>query len=215
MASVAQIEDTLFNPVDIPDELLRTLSTAYFPVIDSDKKTAMAALIEEARMSQDSVGGTVECAVTGVPAGIGGPLFGGIEPVLSSILFGIPAVKGVEFGDGFGSCALRGSQNNDPFYFAAGTVKTTTNHAGGILGGITTGMPLLFRVGIKPTASISQNQQSVNLQTGENQILSVHGRHDPCIVPRAVPVVEAAAAVALINFEGILSGGKSEGRWRT
>ena len=215
VASVAQIEDTLFNPVDIPDALLRTLSTAYFPVIDSDKKTAMAALIEEARMSQDSVGGTVECAVTGFPAGIGGPLFGGIEPVLSSILFGIPAVKGVEFGDGFGSCALRGSQNNDPFYFAAGTVKTTTNHAGGILGGITTGMPLLFRVGIKPTASISQNQQSVNLQTGENQILSVHGRHDPCIVPRAVPVVEAATAVALINFEGILSGGKPEGRWRT
>ena len=215
VASVAQIQDTLFDPVDIPAELLETLSTTYFPVIDAGKKEAMAALIEDARMSQDSVGGFVECAVTGLPAGIGGPLFGGIEPVLSSILFGIPAVKGVEFGDGFGSCALRGSQNNDPFYFDAdGKVKTSTNHAGGILGGITTGMPMVFRVGVKPTASISQNQQSVNLQTGENQILSVHGRHDPCIVPRAVPVVESAAAIALMNFDGILTGGKSEGGWR-
>mgnify|MGYP005763582593 FL=1 len=214
VASVAQIQDTLFDPVDIPAELLETLSTTYFPVIDAGKKEAMAALIEDARMSQDSVGGIVECAVTGLPAGIGGPLFGGIEPVLSSILFGIPAVKGVEFGDGFGSCALRGSQNNDPFYFDAdGKVKTSTNHAGGILGGITTGMPMVFRVGVKPTASISQNQQSVNLQTGENQILSVHGRHDPCIVPRAVPVVESAAAIALMNFDGILTGGKSEGGW--
>ncbi len=190
VASVAQIQDTLFDPVDIPAELLETLSTTYFPVIDAGKKEAMAALID-------------------------GPLFGGIEPVLSSILFGIPAVKGVEFGDGFGSCALRGSQNNDPFYFDAdGKVKTSTNHAGGILGGITTGMPMVFRVGVKPTASISQNQQSVNLQTGENQILSVHGRHDPCIVPRAVPVVESAAAIALMNFDGILTGGKSEGGWR-
>ena len=215
VASVAQIQDTLFDPVDIPAELLETLSTTYFPVIDAGKKEAMAALIEDARMSQDSVGGIVECAVTGLPAGIGGPLFGGIEPVLSSILFGIPAVKGVEFGDGFGSCALRGSQNNDPFYFDAdGKVKTSTNHAGGILGGITTGMPMVFRVGVKPTASISQNQQSVNLQTGEYQILSVHGRHDPCIVPRAVPVVESAAAIALMNFDGILTGGKSEGGWR-
>lgn len=215
VASVAQIQDTPFDPVDIPAELLETLSTTYFPVIDAGKKEAMAALIEDARMSQDSVGGIVECAVTGLPAGIGGPLFGGIEPVLSSILFGIPAVKGVEFGDGFGSCALRGSQNNDPFYFDAdGKVKTSTNHAGGILGGITTGMPMVFRVGVKPTASISQNQQSVNLQTGENQILSVHGRHDPCIVPRAVPVVESAAAIALMNFDGILTGGKSEGGWR-
>lgn len=215
VASVAQIQDTLFDPVDIPAELLETLSTTYFPVIDAGKKEAMAALIEDARMSQDSVGGIVECAVTGLPAGIGGPLFGGIEPVLSSILFGIPAVKGVEFGDGFGSCALRGSQNNDPFYFDAdGKVKTSTNHAGGILGGITTGMPMVFRVGVKPTASISQNQQSVNLQTGENQILSVHGRHDPCIVPRAVPVVESAAVIALMNFDGILTGGKSEGGWR-
>ena len=215
VASVAQIQDTLFDPVDIPAELLETLSPTYFPVIDAGKKEAMAALIEDARMSQDSVGGIVECAVTGLPAGIGGPLFGGIEPVLSSILFGIPAVKGVEFGDGFGSCALRGSQNNDPFYFDAdGKVKTSTNHAGGILGGITTGMPMVFRVGVKPTASISQNQQSVNLQTGENQILSVHGRHDPCIVPRAVPVVESAAAIALMNFDGILTGGKSEGGWR-
>ena len=215
VASVAQIQDTLFDPVDIPAELLETLSTTYFPVIDAGKKEAMAALIEDARMSQDSVGGIVECAVTGLPAGIGGPLFGGIEPVLSSILFGIPAVKGVEFGDGFGSCALRGSQNNDPFYFDAdGKVKTSTNHAGGILGGITTGMPMVFRVGVKPTASISQNQQSVNLQTGENQILSVHGRHDPCIVPRAVPVVESAAAIALMNFDGILTGGKSKGGWR-
>ncbi len=214
VASIAQIQDTPFDPAAIPDELLETLSTAYFPVIDSGKKEAMAALIEEARMSQDSVGGVVECAVTGLPAGIGGPLFGGVEPMLASILFGIPAVKGVEFGDGFSSCTLRGSQNNDPFHYEDGCVKTSTNHAGGILGGITTGMPMVFRVGVKPTASISQNQQSVNLQTQKDQVLSVHGRHDPCIVPRAVPVVEAAAAVALMNFDGVLTGCKTEGGWR-
>lgn len=215
VASVASVADIPFDPVQIPDQLLEELSAAYFPVIDVEKKEEMRALIEEARMAQDSVGGVVECAITGAPAGVGGPLFGGIEPVLSSLLFGIPAVKGVEFGDGFGSCALRGSENNDPFYYdETGAVRTRTNHAGGILGGITTGMPMVFRVGIKPTASISQNQQSVNLQTKQEQVLSVHGRHDPCIVPRAVPVVEAAAAVALMNFDGILTGGNPEGGWR-
>lgn len=215
VASIAQIRDTPFDPIDIPDELLERLSNAYFPVIDAERKKEMADWIEEARMAQDSAGGVVECAVTGLPAGIGGPLFGGVEPILASILFGIPAVKGVEFGDGFGSCMLHGSQNNDPYYYdAQGKVKTRTNHAGGILGGMTTGMPLVFRVGVKPTASISQNQESINLQSGEDQVLSVHGRHDPCIVPRAVPVVEAAAAVALLNFDGILTEGKMEGGWR-
>ena len=155
--------------------------------------------IETARMALDSIGGVVECAVTGMPAGIGSPMFGGVENVLASIIYGVPAVKGLEFGDGFGVASLRGSQNNDPFYYdAQGQVKTRTNHAGGILGGITNGMPLVFRAAFKPTPSIAQEQDTVNLETGQNATLSIHGRHDPCIVPRAAAAVEAAACVAVL-----------------
>ena len=161
----------------------------------------MRAVIEEARMARDSVGGIVECAVTGLPAGLGGPLFGGVESLFSSILFGIPAVKGVEFGEGFGAASLRGSENNDPYTVADYTyIYSVSNHAGGILGGITTGMPLVFRIAVKPTASISQKQRSVDLQIRSETELEVHGRHDPCIVPRAAPVAESAAAVAALEL---------------
>ena len=156
--------------------------------------------IEAARKFTDSVGGVVECAVTGVPAGIGSPMFYGVENVLSSILFGVPAVKGVEFGDGFAAASLHGSENNDAFTAENGQVKTRTNHCGGILGGITTGMPLILRAAFKPTPSIGQEQNTVNLNTLQNEPLVVHGRHDPCIVPRAIPVVEAAVAVGLVNL---------------
>ena len=157
--------------------------------------------IEAARREGDSVGGIVECAVTGFPAGYGDPMFDGVENRFAAILFGIPAVKGVEFGSGFAGTALRGSQNNDPFYFDEdGKVRTRTNNHGGALGGITSGMPIVFRVAIKPTPSIAKPQQSVNLRTGEPCELVVKGRHDACIVPRARPVVEAAAAIAALDL---------------
>ncbi len=207
VSSVADVRDDLFDPVNVSADFLSALSSAYFPVINGHAKQKMRDKIEAARLAQNSVGGVVECAVTGVEPGIGGPLFGGIEPVFSSILFGIPAVKGVEFGAGFGASALLGSENNDAYYYDGDTVKTKTNHAGGILGGISTGMPVVFRTAFKPTPSIALEQDSIDLNAKADVKFSVHGRHDPCIVPRAVPVVEAAAAVALINLINLKTGG--------
>ncbi|QAT50863.1 chorismate synthase [Caproiciproducens sp. NJN-50] len=199
--SVHGVSDTPFDPADIPVSLLDRLSSLYFPTIDPKAETAMRAEIEAARQRLDSVGGVVECAAAGIPAGAGGPLSDGTESLFSSILFGIPACKGVEFGAGFASAALFGSENNDPFVFDdAGNVRTETNHSGGILGGITTGMPVVFRAAFKPTPSIGLPQRSVNLKTGLTEESAVKGRHDPCIVPRAVPAVEAAAALAVINL---------------
>lgn len=198
--SVGDIADERFNAVDIPASLMERLAKESFGLIDTAKEKPMRALIEDCRQSMDSIGGTVECAVTGLPAGVGSPMFDGVENVISSIIFGIPAVKGIEFGAGFESARLRGSQNNDAFYYDGDTVKTRTNRHGGILGGITSGMPVLFRVAVKPTPSIGQTQQTVDLEQKANASLAIHGRHDPCIVPRAVPVIESAAAVALINL---------------
>lgn len=196
IAAIAGIPDTPFDPMD--PQLDRVGSD--FPVLDIDAGEQMRRAVAEARMAQDSVGGIVECAVTGLPAGLGEPMFGGVEGRIAQLVYGIPAVKGVEFGMGFEAANLRGSQNNDPYRMENGRVVTATNHCGGILGGITNGMPLLFRAAIKPTPSISQVQQSVSLSRGENQDLIVKGRHDPCIVPRAVPVVEAAAAIAVFDL---------------
>ena len=159
----------------------------------------MKEAILNAKAEGDSVGGIVECAVFGLPGGLGGPLFDGMEGQIAKIVFGIPAVKGVEFGEGFGAAALKGSENNDPFIAENGQVLTETNHAGGILGGITNGMPLVFRAAFKPTPSIAKAQKSVDLRTLEPVTLEIEGRHDPCIVPRAVPVVEAAAAIAVYD----------------
>lgn len=203
--SIGSISDSLLEPCP---KVLSQLSGEYFPVLDAEKKAAMYREIEAARAAQDSIGGVVECGIAGVPAGLGGEgMFGGVESVFSSILFGIPACKGVEFGAGFSAARLHGSENNDPYYYDTdGCVKTRTNNAGGILGGITTGMPIVFRTALKPTPSIAKDQQSVDLTTKENTVLAVRGRHDPCIVPRAVPVVESAAALALMNLPGILNG---------
>ena len=156
--------------------------------------------IEAARRDGDSVGGIVECTVTGIPAGYGEPIFDGVENRVAAIVFGIPAVKGIEFGSGFAGAALRGSENNDPFRCVNGVVRTETNNHGGILGGVTSGMPLVFRVAIKPTPSIAKPQKSVDLRTGADCDLVVKGRHDACIVPRARPVVEAAAALAVLDL---------------
>lgn len=200
VASVHGVEDARLDPVNPDPALLDRLSREYFPVIDRSAKARMRQEIEAARLNQDSVGGVIECAVTGLPVGAGGPLFGGVEGLFSSILFGIPAVKGVEFGAGFGSAELFGSENNDPFYYDGDAVKTRTNHAGGILGGITNGMPLVFRVAVKPTPSISREQDTVNLSTRQDAKLRITGRHDPCVVPRAAPAVEAAACIAALEL---------------
>ena len=200
IASIGGVSDTLFDPVTIDAALLRRLSQSSFALIDESREDAMRAEVEAARLAQDSVGGTIECAVTGLPAGVGDPMFDGVEGVIAKAVFGVPAVKGIEFGAGFALAQMRGSQANDPFRFANGRVVTETNRCGGILGGITDGMPVLFRVAVKPTPSISQPQKTVNLQTGENAVLEIHGRHDPCIVPRAVSVIEAVTAIAVINL---------------
>ena len=171
-----------------------------FPVFSSEKGKKMQEKIAEARSERDSVGGIIECYLTGVPAGLGEPMFGGVESRIAQIVYGVPAVKSVEFGIGREAADLRGSQCNDAYTILDGRVSTLTNHAGGILGGITSGMPIVFRAAIKPTPSISRPQQSVSLSRGQAQELVVKGRHDPCIVPRAVPVIEAAAAIAVFDL---------------
>lgn len=170
-----------------------------FPASDDAAGARMRQRIAEAKADGDSVGGIVECLVLGLPAGLGDPMFGGMENRMAAAIFAIPAVKGVEFGDGFEATRLRGSENNDSFAVENHRTITTTNHCGGILGGITDGMPLVVRAAFKPTPSIAKPQQSVSLTEGKETTLQVHGRHDPCIVPRAVPCVEAAAAIAVYD----------------
>ena len=156
--------------------------------------------IEEAKAVGDSVGGIISCVVKGLPAGIGAPMFDGVENRVAQAVFSIPAVKGIEFGRGFDAARIRGSENNDEYYYDGDVVKTRTNNHGGILGGISSGMPVTFNVAIKPTPSISIEQNSISYSKGEAAKLEVKGRHDPCIVPRAVPCVEAAAAIAIYDL---------------
>lgn len=196
IASIAGISDTPFDMVDPQIDA----AGKEFPVLDPEAGKAMRNAILEAKSAGDSVGGVIECAVTGLSAGLGDPMFDGVENRIAGIVFGIPAVKGLEFGLGFGLSAMRGSQSNDPFIMSCGVVRTATNNCGGILGGITDGMPLIFRAAVKPTPSISIQQRSVSLSRKEEQELIVKGRHDPCIVPRAVPVIEAAAAIAVMDM---------------
>lgn len=170
-----------------------------FPVACDECGEKMKTAILSAKEKGDSIGGVIECAVLGCPAGVGDPMFGGMENRISALVFGIPAVKGIEFGAGFGAAKMPGSENNDPFAVENGNIITKTNNCGGILGGITTGMPIVFRAAVKPTPSIAIEQDTVDLRTMENTKLRVHGRHDPCIVPRAVPCIEAAAAIAVYD----------------
>lgn len=206
IASIAGEADRPFDPMGESVETLDALKRAPFPVLDEKAGERMRKVILQAKEEGDSVGGIIECLVTGVPAGLGEPMFGGMENRLAAALFGIPAVKGVEFGAGFGVAAMRGSENNDPFTVKDGKVVTETNHAGGILGGITNGMPLVFRLAVKPTPSIAKQQQTVSLSKKQVEELVVTGRHDPCIVPRAVPVVEAVTALVLTDL--LFSGEK-------
>lgn len=180
-------------------ELIAPTAAKAFPVVDEEAGAAMRRRIAEVKAQGDSVGGIIQCRATGLPVGLGDPMFGGMENRIASIAFGIPAVKGIEFGAGFEAAGMRGSENNDAFIIENGAVKTRTNNCGGILGGITDGMPLEFKVAIKPTPSIGLEQDSVDIESLTEQKLRVTGRHDPCIVPRAVPCVEAAAAIAIYD----------------
>ena len=196
---IGPVEDLRWRDAEIAPDELRRLSRLPFPTLCEEASAAMIAEIHAAKQDGDSVGGIVETAAVGLPAGLGSPMFDGLENRLAAILFGIPAVKGLQFGEGFGLAAMRGSAANDPYTVADGKVRTTSNHNGGILGGISSGMPIVFSVAIKPTASIYQPQQTVNLATLEPEQLQIEGRHDPCIVPRALPVVEAATALCLLD----------------
>lgn len=199
IASIAQIADSSFDSVHMDGKQLETVSSLPFPLLDSAKESAMRECIEEARMNCDSVGGVIECAAVGVPAGWGNPFFDSLESSVSHLLFSIPAVKAVSFGDGFALTTMRGSQANDPFYMDQGQVHTQSNHNGGINGGISNGMPILLQAAIKPTASIAQSQDTIDYKTNTDAKLEVRGRHDPCIVIRAVPVVEAALLLGLAD----------------
>lgn len=174
------------------------ISSEILAIGGSSDKSRFEEIVLKAVKDIDSVGGIIECTATGVPVGLGEPFFGSVESVMSHILFSIPAIKGVEFGNGFAAASLKGSENNDPIISPDGT--TGTNNSGGINGGITNGNQIVVRVAVKPTASISKEQQSLNTETGNVEPLSVHGRHDACIALRAPVVVEAAMAIALVQF---------------
>jgi chorismate synthase len=200
IASVAGICDEGFDPVAVTVPELLSPGEKAFPVICDKAGEEMQAAILAAQRESDSVGGVVEGCALGLPAGVGSPMFGGVENRLAAAIFGIPAVRGVEFGTGFAAAALRGSQHNDAFVVENGQVRTATNHHGGVLGGISSGMPVVVRAAFKPTPSIEKPQQSVRLSGLSPETLSVGGRHDPCIVSRAVPCVEAAMAAVLCDM---------------
>lgn len=200
IAKIGNAEDSRFNKNNIDRLLLERLSTSAFSVIDETSESAMREVVEQARLNQDSVGGIIECAAVGMPVGVGANIFSTVESHLSSMLFGIPAVKGVEFGAGFDFASMTGSDANDTYSMHDGKVALNSNSNGGILGGMTTGAPIVLSVVVKPTPSISQPQKSVNLQTMRDETLVINGRHDPCIVPRAVSVVESAVAFALLDL---------------
>lgn len=202
-AHISSISSVCDDDIDFTTgsmEKLKALEAKPFPVINDEAGERMKAEILSAKSEGDSVGGVIECVITGVPAGVGDPVFDGIENRLACAVFGIPAVRGIEFGAGFKAAQMRGSEHNDPYYLEGETVKTKTNTHGGVIGGITSGMPIVFRVAFKPTPSIAKEQTSLNLKTGEQEIFSTPGRHDPCIVQRGVPVVQAAAALVLADF---------------
>ncbi len=197
VSRIGNAEDKLLNPVS-PE--LSEIIQGDIPTLSEAAAEKMMAEILSAKEDLDSVGGVIECAAVGVPKALGEPMFGGVENRIASIVFGIPAVKGVEFGAGFSSATMRGSECNDAFILEKGRVKTETNNHGGALGGITSGMPIIFRAAIKPTPSIAKKQKSVDLAKMCETHLEICGRHDPCIVPRAVPVMEAALAIAILDM---------------
>ena len=213
---IAGIEDRRFDPLGESEETFASLRKEKLPVLTKDVGEKMEEAILDAKAEGDSVGGIVECMVTGLPAGLGDPFFDSLESELSHMVFSIPAVKGIEFGDGFGLAAMKGSAANDCMHWANGKVETTTNHNGGILGGISSGSPVIFRLAIKPTASIGKSQPTVNLAEKKDTLLTIGGRHDPCIIPRAIPVIETAAALVILDEVLVTSDwGLGTGRHQT
>lgn len=198
-AHIVQVGSTRYSGFDPLHPELDQIGRI-FPTLTAEAAEAFQSIIAQAKAEKDSVGGRIQCAVSGLRAGLGAPMFGGVEGRIAGILYGIPAVKAVGFGLGAGFACRSGSESNDAFTVSDGRIETVTNHCGGILGGITNGMPVIFDVTFKPTPSIGRPQQTVNLLTDEITTIEVKGRHDPCIVPRAVPVVEAAAAIAIFDM---------------
>lgn len=197
---IGSVEDRHFDPVNVSAEQLDEIKTRTFPLNDASLEEKMRSEVALVAKNGDSVGGVVEIAVTGINAGFGGPMFDGVENIISKAVFGVPAVKGIEFGDGFSFGSAVGSKANDPLTIKNGKVVCKTNHCGGITGGITNGMPIIFRCAIKPTPSISMMQETVDLEKMANTTLEIKGRHDPCIVPRALPAIEAVTAIAVANL---------------
>lgn len=201
VAAIGDVRDIPFDAVTVGEKDFSLLAEReQFPVLDEQKGAQMRTLIEAARAAGDSIGGIIECAAVGLPAGLGEHMFDGVENRIASIMFGIPAIKGIEFGLGFDGIPMRGSEYNDAFVTDGTRITTRTNHVGGILGGMTNGMPCVFRVAMKPTPSIFLEQDSVDMVTMTPVKLNIKGRHDPCVVLRAVPVVEAAAAIAITDL---------------
>jgi chorismate synthase len=200
IASVGGVCDALPDFCRPDAAALAAVQEKAFPVLDDAAGEAMKARIAAAQAQGDSVGGSIRCIVTGLPAGLGAHMFDGVENRISAAVFGIPGVRGIEFGSGFAGCESCGTQFNDPYMMETGAVRTAKNDAGGVLGGSTTGMPLVFRLALRPTPTVAQPQHSVDLAAGENTTLTAAGRHDPCILPRAVPAVEAVAALAVLDL---------------
>lgn len=198
--SIDNIYDTPLDKLNFNSQYYEKLRLNSFPVLNDEAERKMKRAISYIKKHGDSIGGILECGVYGIPAGVGEPIFEGLESVISSIIFSIPAVKGIEFGSGFEVSNLRGSENNDEFYYSDSSVKTKTNNCGGILGGVSNGMPIIFKAAIKPTPSISLEQNTVNLLTKENCKINISGRHDACIVPRACEAVEATCAIAILDM---------------
>ncbi len=198
--SILDVEDISFDKTNITKAQADKLKSMRFALLDETKKTLMEKRVMDAAADKDSVGGMIECAVLGAPAGLGSPMMDSVESSLSSLLFSVPAVKGVSFGEGFGFADMRGSESNDEYTTDGQKVVTSTNHNGGILGGITNGMPIVFSVVIKPTPSIGKEQHTINLATKNEETIEIKGRHDPCIVPRAAAVIEAAACICILDL---------------
>lgn len=198
--SVGTVEDESFLDINLNNNILEKLKNEEIPVINGNLKENIKDEILTARQEGDSIGGSIECAVLGIDAGFGSPFFDSVESTLAHLIFSVPAVKGIEFGKGFDLCKMKGSQANDEYYLEGEKIRTRSNNNGGILGGITSGMPIVFNVAIKPTPSIYKEQNTINVDKMEETVLKIEGRHDPCIVQRAVPVIEAVAAIGILDI---------------
>lgn len=198
--SIGEVEDKSFLDCNLDKELISSLKNEEFPLINKNLEEKMKKEILNAKKEGDSIGGIIECMILGIKAGIGSPFFDSVESILSHLLFSVPSVKGIEFGRGFNITKMRGSTANDEYYIDEGRVKTKSNNNGGVSGGITNGMPIIFRIAIKPTPSVYKEQNSINISTMEETTLQIEGRHDPCIVQRAVPVIEGVSAIGILDL---------------